>query len=303
MKVGKKLFPYPTLNNSDLLNSYVESHYSVQFDMVQEENNLVLKNTHIDIENMSIERFLEDGRARAILIIECSQTIYRKIIEISLKSQDIKIPLSDLNGTVELSSYIYATKDIENYNSEYFLEDYRDYNFNIEKYDILAIDDGYRTSIIHEDKKDKKISSIFSVIPNINQEIKEGFEVSAEKDKIVISIPYEYYGSYDNMRFNDNFMNIFFGLMAIPALSSCLQTIKDNFEEYNDDLEEVVFKYSWFNSVINRYKVIFEKDMTSESFKEMDSFFFAQCLLDNGSTKAIGDLKKMLLEGCNDDIY
>lgn len=303
MKVGKKLFPYPTLNNSELLNAYIESHYSVRFDTIQEEKDLTLKNVHIDIENMSIESFLEDGRARAILIVECSQTIYRKVFEIGIKSKDITIPLSDLNGTVEISSYIYATQEIKEYNSKYFLEDYRDYNFNIEKYAFLAIDDGYKISIIHEDKKDKKISSIFTVIPNPSQEVKEGFDVSAEKEKIVITVPQDYYGLYDNMRFNDCFMNIFFGLMAIPALSSCLQTLKDNFEEYNEDLEEIIFKYSWFNSVVKRYKNMHNKDLTSEAFKEMDSFYFAQSLLDFGSTKAIGDLKKILLGGSNDDLY
>ena len=303
MKVGKKLFPYPTLNNAELINSYTDSHYSLKFDTVQEENSIVLKNIHIDIENISIERFLKEGRARAVVIIECSQTIYRKIIQIDTTSMDIEIPLSDLNGQVEISSFIYAVTNIKEYNSEYFIEDYRDYSFDIGKYNILAIDDGYRINVIHEDKKDKKISSIFSVIPNSNQSIEEGIEVSPEKDKIVIIIPYKYYGSYDNMRFNDNFMNIFFGLLAIPALANCLQTIKDNFENYSDDLEEVVFNYNWFNSVLNRYKIIHNRDMTSDDFKEMDSLLFAQELLDYGSSKALGDLKNLLWEDNADDLY
>ncbi len=301
MKVGRKLFPYPTLNNSPLINAYKESHYSLMFDQAQSNEQLIFKNTHIDIENISIEKLMNDGLAKAVMIVECSQTIFRKTYEISPVSQDIAINLSDLNGTVEISSYIYATKDINGYNSEYFIDDYQGYPFDIDKYDILAIDDGYRTNILHEEKKDKKISSIFSVIPNSNRDIQDGIEVSADKEKIVIIVPQNYYGTYDGMRHNDNFMNIFFGILAIPALTTCLQTLKDNFASYNEDLEEILFNYSWFNSVLKRYKDINEKDLTPEEFKEKDSFFFAQELLDYGSSKAIGDLNKNFFPTGGDD--
>ena len=303
MKVGKKLFPYPTLNNAELINAYVDSHYSIQFEMEINDKYLLLKNTHIDIKNISIERLIEENKAKAVLIIECSQTLYRKTFELSIDSQNIEILLSDLNGSVEISSFIYALEDISSYSSEYFIDDYREYSFDIDKYDILAIDDGYRIKIMHEDKKDKKISSIFSVIPNSNSEVEEGVEVSADKDKIVIIIPQQYYGLYDNMRFNDNFTNIFFGLLGISALETCLQTIRDNFEEYNDDLEEVIFKYTWFTSVMKRYENLHNKPLTADAFKEIDSFWLAQELLDFGTSKAIGDLNKLLWEDNKDDLY
>ena len=138
MKVGKKLFPYPTLNNAELINAYVDSHYSIQFEMEINDKYLLLKNTHIDIKNISIERLIEENKAKAVLIIECSQTLYRKTFELSIDSQNIEILLSDLNGSVEISSFIYALEDISSYSSEYFIDDYREYSFDI---DNIAIYD------------------------------------------------------------------------------------------------------------------------------------------------------------------
>ena len=56
MKVGKKLFPYPTLNNAELINAYVDSHYSIQFEMEINDKYLLLKNTHIDITDFTTQK-------------------------------------------------------------------------------------------------------------------------------------------------------------------------------------------------------------------------------------------------------
>ena len=302
MKVGKKLFPYPTLNNYKLNNSYNNSIYELKIgNMFENDGNLVLHDIQIQIENEDIERFLNDGRAKASLVIECSQTTFRRILPISTEPIEIKIPLAELCGTVEISSFIYATQDISDYNSSSFIEDYKDYSFQIDKFSIMAIDDGFKTTVLHEDKKDKKISSIFSVIPNID-EGQDGFIVSSDPDRIVIQIPPKSYGFYDNLKKNDNFKNMFFGIMGIPALAYCLQDIKDNFEQYSNDFTEVISDKTWFNSIMLRYKKLHDEELTPEVFAELNSFTFAQELLDYGSTKSIEDMKRVFIgEGIGDD--
>lgn len=303
MKAGKKLFPYPTLNSYKLNNSYEDSSYELKIgEKIQTDTTLILKDLYVDVVNEDIERFLKDGRAKASLIIECSQTTFRRIIGVSTEPKDVEISLADLCGTVEISSFIYATQNISDYSSMSFLEDYKGYSFNIEKYSMLAIDDGFKTTVLHEEKKDKKISSIFSIIPNIDEN-QDGFIVSSDPDKIVIQMPSHSYGFYENLKLNDNFKYMFFGLIAIPALSYCLQEIKDNFEEYSSDFSEVIADKKWFNSILTRYKNIYNKDLSSESFLEMNSYSFAQELLDFGSTKAVDDMRRMFLfeGGENDD--
>lgn len=303
MKVGKKLFPYPTLNNYKMNNAYENSSYELKMSgKVETDSTLIIKEAYADIVNEDIERFVRDGRAKAVLIVECSQTTYRKIILLSTEPKDIEISLAELNGTVEISSYVYATQDIEDFSSSCFIEDYKDYSFYIEKYAILAIDDGFKTTVLHEEKKDKKIASIFSVIPNIDDK-EEGFIVSSDSDRIVIQMPARSYGFYENLKMNDNFKYMFFGLMGIPALSHCIQEIKDNFDVYNNDLSEVILDKKWFNSVMVRYKRIYNTDLTSETFCELNSYSLAQEMLDYGSTKAIDDMRRMFLfeGGENDD--
>ena len=163
MRKGKRLFPYPTINNSKVLTCYKNSVYSLEYDDLDDENNLLLKNVHIKIDNNQIVELISNGKAKVGLIVECSATIYRRIIEIGLEPKDISIPLSELRDKVEVSSFIYATED-QQYTNDDFLEDYSGYTFNIEKYEILAIDDGFTTKVEYDEKEDRKVSSIFSII-------------------------------------------------------------------------------------------------------------------------------------------
>ena len=70
MKLGKKIFPYPVLNNSKTISGFCNDNYELMLNERITDEEFILESTHINIDNTDIEQFLHDGRAKALLIVE-----------------------------------------------------------------------------------------------------------------------------------------------------------------------------------------------------------------------------------------
>ena len=294
MKLGKKIFPYPVLNNAQNVSGFNESNnYELKYDgPILTEDEFILNNVCISLDNSDIEQFLADGRAKAVLIVECSTTVFRERYYIDLEPRNIVIPVSDLNDKVEISSFIFATQDIPHFNSNGFIEDFAEYDFMIEKYDILAVDDGFTSKVLFNEDNDKKLSSIFSIIKSSKDNL-EHMNVTSNNEQIIIEMPKDYFGYHDNMKYNDVFQNIFFGLIAIPALAKSIDEVKYCIDDvYNGDIEEVINEKTWFASVKARFKDVYGIEWTRDELIDTDSYEIAQKLLNCGSTKALEDIYK-----------
>ena len=286
MRVGKKLFPYPVINNSEKVSSFKDSSFSLVYEDASDDEFLILKDAHLVIDDLNLVSLMSKGMVIGALVIECSATIYRVTKEISLENRDIIIPLSELNDKVYISSFLYANDNITDYKSENFLDDYEDYSFNIEKYDILAADDGFYKIIEYDQEEDQKNDSIFSVIKTKNI---ENMLVDINQKKIIIKLPENEYGLYYNLRFNKTYQPLFLSMMAIPALSSVLQKFKD--QDY--DIEDIADDYYWFNAIMVSYENVYGKKLTNESFNEIDSLTLAQKLLNNSTIDGINKLFRL----------
>lgn len=303
MRIGKKLFPYPTINNSKNASCFQNSNFALIYDDVEDDNNLVLKNAHIELDNQELLKLFEQGKIDAAVIVECSSTIFRKSFKISRIPADIKIPITNLRDQVVISCFVYATEDFS-YKNDDFLEDYQGYTFNIEKYDILAIDDGFTTRIEYDESKDKKVSSIFSIIKDelISNNV---MKIEPTVKKIVIHLPEEQFGCYENMKNNDNYQEIFFSILTIPALISCLQTIQDQMLYNGVTLDDIHLDYSWFSSIEYAYKNQFNENLDENKFKKLNVVELSQQLMNYATVTAISDLFKQefskLVRGDTDD--
>lgn len=287
MQIGNKMFPYPTINNIGLRNCFKETTYAFKCNDYNDGQNYILEDAYVEINNENIKRLMLEGYLGVGLIIECSTTVYRKMYEITTEPQTIKIPIGDLRDRVEISCYIYAKKDIERFEDDDFLEDYNGYSFKIDKNDIIAIDDGYTTVIDYDESVDKKVSSIFQIIRDKSA---DSMVIEKKAKKIVISLPDEQFTYYDNLRRNDNFQNIFFSMIAIPALTYCLKEFQDAVRAGDYDLDSIEMEYNWFISVRKAYKNQFDIELNEEILKNTNVSVVAQKLLNNGNLKGIKDL-------------
>ena len=215
MRIRNNLFPYPVLNAKTNISSFVNSLFKFDYEEYQDNEYYYLNNIRIELNDEELLKLIEAGKAEAKIVVECSRTIYRKAFSVKLNSTSIKIPISDLRGPVEISCFIYAKENISNYYSNNFNKIYGDYKFDIDKFDILAVDDGYNTKIDFDEQKDNKVSSIFVVVssgdPNATS-----MDFDVKRKNIKITLPNKEYGFYTNMKNDTNYQNVFFAIISIP---------------------------------------------------------------------------------------
>jgi len=90
------------------------------------------------------------------------------------------------------------------------------------------------------------------------------------------------------MKNDSNYQNIFFSILAIPALSYSLTKIQE------EDFETARLKYDWLESVINAYKKVYSKNI-EEDWGKLDCDV-PQSLLNDAVTKSIDDFYFLMIE-------
>lgn len=302
MRIGKRIFPYPVINNQFDLSTFSSSDFSLKLNVVQTEDKCILKDIYYTIDNDYIIKLISEGLIKVYCIIECSATLYRSIIEISEIASTIELDIRELNGQVSISAYGIATDTIYEFKCDDFIEDYSEYDFIIDKHDIILIDDGISFKVDYDESKDSKISSIFSVIKDMNPN-QTLIHLRTSSKKINIHVPEIQFNKYDNLKLNSNIKNVFFASLLIPALVSELSKIQfDCVSETSKyfDIGDIEFDYSWFRSISKQYKKLNNSDLNIDLFKQLNIFEFAQVLVDSPISKGIDEAFQLTV-GRGDD--
>ena len=303
MQLGNRVFPYPVLNKNDGLSDYKESStFMVSFDT--DENGLpyvidgkvIFKNLHYTITYESLKKLIEEGKLKGAFIVECSASVYRNKFEISQTPYDLPVSVHDLNGNVVASCYVYATEDIIGFKSDGFIDEYKDYTFDIDKFDILAADDGYKFRIDLDPNEDDKVASIFTVVPI---DVGDNLMKYENGDRnITIELPRQYFDSYDSIKRKKEYNNIAFAMLAIPVLANCINEI----QTYDwDDIETICDSHRWFNAVRISYRRKKGTELILEDFNDMNSLELAQLVLNSASCNGVKDFENMLVGNGGDD--
>lgn len=287
MRVKNNLFPYPVLNAKETISSFSNAVFNFDYIEKQDNNYYYLSKIHINITDDNIKSLMEKQKVSAKIIVECSRTLYRNIFDVGLEDRDIKIPIGYLRGPVEISCFIIANDNIENYYSHNFNSIYGDYKFDIDKYDLLAVDDGYNTKVDFDESKDNKVASIFLVVSSSDEKATT-MDIALTNKCIKITLPQTEYGYYANMKNDSNYQNIFFSILAIPALNYALTKAQE------EDFETSRLKYDWLESVIVAYKKVFNKEL-EEDWEKLD-YDVAQKLLNDAVAKSIDDFYYLMID-------
>lgn len=286
MRTGRRLFPYPLLNNEKLYSQFKDSTFALQYEEFITNENYVLKDIKCELTNNDLIELVKSERASVVCVIECAGTMFRKNYKLSLEPTNIIIPLTDLNGKISVSAYIVANKDIENYFSVDFFEDYEGINFYIEKNDILAVDDGFFNKIDFDEEQDTKKSSIFVIIKD--KTIKdETMQIEYDSSKIIISLPEDQWNTYEKTKRIKKFESMYFSIIAIPALAYALASLQAK----SESVDSLRMDYKWFNSFMIQYANIHEgKELIDEEFIQMNPHLEAQLMMNLAVTKSLDDI-------------
>ncbi len=301
MRIGNRLFPYPTLNNDISLSEYeADSVFKLCFD-TDDSGNLphnskgqLLRNAHFYLTDKGLLELYDNKKIKCGLIIESSASSYRIMHDLYPEPQTFELNYHNLKGTVNVSAYMYAAEDIEGYLNPNFRVNYKPYKFDIEKYDILAIDDGFRFQVNVDPSIDNKVALIFTIVPKVTE--RNQMEYDIETNNIVISLPEEYYTRYDNIKDKTNFNNMMFAMIAIPALAGALSKVKDSLSQ-GAEFEDVTDQYRWFRSVCSSYNRVQERKLTADEFSDLDPVVLAQIVLNDATCNGIEEISEHLLRG------
>ena len=283
MRVGKRLFPYPVLNNQSNLSTFMKSYFQFDFNIIQNDGFFIIENVAYITDNETLESLIKQGKAKVVCIVECSASIYRKEFPITNEKTNINIPIHELRDKVVISAYAYAVEDIHDYHDFDFIEDYSEYKFQINKYAILAVDDGFTTRIKYDESEDDKVSSIFLIIKDESNN-SENIRIQETPRKINIYLPGNQFDIYDKMKFNEHTKQIFFSFFIVPALMYVFEKIK------NRDIEEVRMDYEWFLSIEKKFIEIYGEDIEEDSLSNISSIEFAQRIMNFPVTKAVDEV-------------
>ena len=295
MQIRGKLFPYPVLNLNSAFSNCSSCDFELIFEDESTEENLILRNVGFKTNSLTINKLIEEDKIAVSLILECADVIFRKSYDVTKRNIDINISKQELSGKIELSIFAYAKTEFI-YAPEEVDEDYKGIEFQIDKYDIIAANDGVSSTILHRDTEENLVKSIFSIQPLAS--VEDGmFEVQYENSrKILISM-----SEYDHSNYNIGysrpiFQEVFFNMMLIPALSQAL-TQCFNEVKGGTDVDDISITYQWFPSIQKQYKRLKGEELTNEIICNIQQpISFAQEILGKPMKIALEKLRNIRME-------
>ena len=307
MRVGNKNFPYPVLNAFQFKSDFKDdSIFKLKNtfdngDVIRTPNSIILKDICFELEDEELLKLYNEGKVKASLIVEASASVFRHSHELNITPNEIVIPIHLLKGEVTVSSYLYACEDILDYQSNGFNDDYLGYTINIEKYSILAVDDGFKFIVSLDEAEDNNVSSIFTIV-----RIDENSDVMKYENtskKIKIFLPQKHFKNYESLKMQNSYTNEFLSMLIIPVLTCCLYELQES-ARYDDaitDISDITYDKAWFKSICLAYEREQKKKLTIDEFIDCSPLELAQIVLNYSSLKGMKEFSKLILQGDRGD--
>jgi hypothetical protein len=269
---GSKLYPHPVLWYAN--DDYVGSKF--EMDMEHEYTFGELKIKHnFTLNDDYLINLIEQEKLAYCLHVECPMTMFRNSYYTSSNSGEVSIESRFLTQKVEVSPFIIAMEDIENYRNDRLHEDYFGLNINIPRGSIMGISD-YRYLIVDKEKTDLgRKESIFSFVKNQKD---EPMKIDTDDQKIIIMLKEEDFNRIQMLQTSARYQPVIFSMFIVPALIYALETISDDIEEMREKL--------WFRSLEKCFSTN-GIELNKSIVTQKTSFILAQMLLENPISKAL----------------
>lgn len=281
-------YPYPVLleDNIDYKNSTIKARYLYQG--LKNEHNIKIECV---VDNMEIKKLIEDRKACYAVQIESPNAMYRNMFEF-YNGDDINITLGndEVIDYIDIGIAILVKEDIENFESEDFVDAYKDIKMKINKNEILGVCQNVRKIIVLDEEVLKEVHSIF----NLQKDSKiDHTTYDPNYDRILIRVPEEIGNYYLTSKGNKEKITVLNSILFMPVLTSVINDMNDAEEEFSNRL--------WFKTLNNKInEIIKEKQMTREEIFE-NPYETAQILLKNITVESINEFKKLLDNQEGDD--
>lgn len=284
MNIKYRLYPYPVL--ASFSDSYVGSKFEVKADTPKIEGYEIKVELQAKLDNDGLKDLIRRGLASYVYHLECAQTGYRKVVPADNDNCKITIKDTEVNGNLELCSFVLANEDIVDYfNDNFNKEDYPT-SVAIKKGCPLAIGNKFCWKVSKSNTDLLKSSSPFKICLNPDKSITHmTVECGSSDPKIRVYLCKNDYDSFFAMQSNPDVRSILNSMVVVPALIYALSVL----QKYDDPEEmDSEFSGSWYDSIKESLSKRFNKDI--KRIKEENVYELAQKLLRTPINDAISDL-------------
>lgn len=281
MIIRYRQYPHPVL--SYFSDDLVGCAFQTTFRILNTKNSYIFE-AKAKTSSKDLVDLIDNERACYALHIECASTRFRNIYTSNTEEFSFEIDANELDGRVQVCSFILATEDLDNYKNKNFHPDYGDITFKVRKGDVLAVDRDQSFSAEKEIDPLKKIPSIFTVCVN-NAPDASPYDIDINSNKVVIKLSQENFTKYKLLSINQNLQSTLASLILLPALVSLLETLKLDRGQF-DEYEEM----RWFRVIENRLNAI-GIDLNNPNTFSDSSVAIAQKLIGDPITSSLTALE------------
>lgn len=285
MQINQRLYPHPVL--SWFSDDYPRGIFQPALQVTPNKSFfrllLVCKTSSKALKGLIAER-----KAAYCIHVECPATRFRSAFTSYEENYEIDIPVSDLDGKVEVSRTIVCTATIKNFSSEEFHSDFSGRSFDLSPGDVMAAAETVEFPAIKKDDELAKLPSIFSILRS-QEENPEHFDIDLGDQKIKILLAPELHKTFLDLNAEIAMRATLCSLILIPALISALEHVRST------DETSALFDRRWFVVLSKRAKDV-GIDVLSLKDSAESSLVIAGKLLGNPLSKSFNDLESLLIE-------
>ena len=285
MQINQRLYPHPVL--AWFCDDYPKGIFqpSLQVTPNQSFFRLVLV---CKTSSKALRALIAEKRAAYCIHVECSSTRFRSAFVSYVEGFEIDIPVSDLDGKVEVSRAIVCTSGIKNYSCEELHLDFSGRSFDLSPGDVLAVAETVEFPAIKKDDELAKLPSIFAISKSL-EPIPEDFDVDIGGQKISVLLAPDLHKKFLDLNAGVAMKSTLCASILTPALIHALEHIR-NIEEIGD-----LFDKRWFN-VLRKRMQDFDIDALKLKESAESSPTIANKLLGNQLSKSFDELESLLIE-------
>ena len=151
----------------------------------------------LDLESRTLNRLIEERKAKFLVMIQCKRTYYRRTADFDSPAAALDIPTGDLAGALRLTPYVVSTEDLDGLDSDEHADEIRDMQGRerIPRGSVLAVGASHEVEM-------EEIGAIQSAIKiQSNEQVDEGrYAINIVEDFVVIELGPKTYADVARLR-------------------------------------------------------------------------------------------------------
>lgn len=237
--------------------------------------------------SQSLNDLIEKKQAAYCAHIECASTRYRDCFTSFEGEYEIDIPVSSLEGKVEVSRFIVCLEEVKSYSSEEFHTDFAGRSFDLMPGDILAV---APTTEFPADKRGDELATVPSIISVVasNEEEAPPMDVDLTHERIRVIMSKPLFNKFNTLKSSHDTRYMLTSMVYIPAILCTVRVLRGS------DQKSAFMDKRWFRVFQKRFEGLGIDIMNLDDCSDSD-LVLAGHLVGDPIDNAFDDLNEILV--------